>query len=172
MAGHLAVLLQHRGITGFHGPFSQGKAQGMADLVGSSMSNPVPCLDPLHSQLPHTRRSLSHHIPCHIAGTMGCPEDSAPFAGCQCHAAEQSLLPHPSSAPRALGGLCPAPGCPIGGHSSLGSSWKLLGRNGGAYKEMGSTSPLRFTDGLGHGCDSHTPHICFRARVRLIQTKK
>lgn len=85
---------------------------------------------------------------------------------------EQGLLLYPSRGPWALGGLCPAPGCLVGGQGSLCWSLKLLGRNGEAYKERGRISPLKFTGGLGHGCNSHIPHICFRVWVRLIQRKK
>lgn len=155
-----------------HRSCSQDKAQNTADLIRLSVSNHVPCLDTLHSQLPDTRRSLSHHMLCHIAETVDFSWDLPPFLGYQCDAGEQGLLPCPSSGPRALGGLYPTPGCPIGGQGSLGRSLKLLGRNGGAYKKMGRISPLKFTDGLGHGCNSHIPHICFKVWVRLIQTKK
>lgn len=116
--------------------FTGDKAR--ADLVRSSMSNHVPYLDTVHSQLP----------------------------------GEQGLLLYPSRGPWALGGLCPAPGCLVGGQGSLCWSLKLLGRNGEAYKERGRISPLKFTGGLGHGCNSHIPHICFRVWVRLIQRKK
>lgn len=150
--------------------FTGDKAR--ADLVRSSMSNHVPYLDTIHSQLPGTRRSLSHHMLCHIAGTMGFCEDSSPFLAYQCDAGEQGLLLYPSRGPWALGGLCPAPGCLVGGQGSLCWSLKLLGRNGEAYKERGRISPLKFTGGLGHGCNSHIPHICFRVWVRLIQRKK
>lgn len=90
-----------------HRSCSQDKAQDMADLVRSSMSNHVPYLDILHSQLPDTRRSLSHHMLCHIAGTMDFSEDSSPFLGYQCDAGEQGLLPYPSSGPQTLGGSLP-----------------------------------------------------------------